>query len=104
MTKENQAAQLFSEMAANAEKLVKAAQLFGQTKDEDVAIGTTPKHLVMRRDKVELFRYKPTVEATATRIASAQRTARAGPSNVARNPSPSVLTSLPRNLASSRRT
>src|SRR6266403_792731 len=66
MTEENQAARLFSEIAANAEKLVKATQLFGQTKDEDVAIGTTPKHLVMRRDKVELFSYEPTAEATAT--------------------------------------
>jgi poly[(R)-3-hydroxyalkanoate] polymerase subunit PhaC len=66
MTEENQAARFFSEMAANTKKLVKAAQLFGQTKDEDVAIGTTPKHLVMRRDKVELFRYKPTAEGTAT--------------------------------------
>jgi len=65
MTEENQAARFFSEMAANTEKLVKAMQLIGQTKDEDVTIGTTPKHLVMRRDKVELFRSKPTAEATA---------------------------------------
>jgi poly[(R)-3-hydroxyalkanoate] polymerase subunit PhaC len=66
MTEENQAARFFNDMAASTEKLIKAAQLFGQTKDEDVAIGTTPKHLVMRRDKVELFRYEPTAEATAT--------------------------------------
>src|SRR5258706_10817375 len=66
MTEENPAARLFSEIAANTERLVKATQLFGQTKDEDVAIGTTPKHVVMRRDKVELFRYEPTAEATAT--------------------------------------
>ena len=66
MTEENQAARFFSEIAANTEKLVKATQLFGQTRDEDVAIGTTPKHLVMRRDKVELFRYEPTAEPTAT--------------------------------------
>jgi polyhydroxyalkanoate synthase len=57
MTEENPAARLFSEITASTEKLVKAAQLFGQTKDEDVAIATTPKNLVMRRDKVELFRY-----------------------------------------------
>ena len=66
MTEENQAARFFSEIAANTEKLVKATQLFGQTRDEDVAIGTTPKHLVMRRDKVELFRYEPAAEPTAT--------------------------------------
>ena len=36
--------------------------------------------------------------------ACAQRTARAGPSKVARNPSPSDFTSLPRERASSRRT
>ncbi len=65
MTEKNPAARLFSEIAANTEKLVKATQLFGQIKDEDVAIGTTPKHLVMRRDKVELFRYEPTAEPTA---------------------------------------
>ena len=61
----DQAARFFSDMAANAEKMVKATQLFGQTRDEDVAIGTTPKHLVMRRDKVELFHYEPIAEPTA---------------------------------------
>ena len=66
MTEENQAARFFNDMAASTEKLVKAMQLIGQIKDEDVTIGTTPKHLVMRRDKVELFRYVPTAEATAT--------------------------------------
>ena len=65
MTEENQAARFFSDIAANTRKMVKATELFGQTKDEDVAIGTTPKHLVMRRDKVELFRYEPVAEATA---------------------------------------
>ena len=34
---------------------------------------------------------------TASAIAEAQRTARAGPSNVAKNPSPAVPTSTPRN-------
>src|SRR3984885_8437764 len=66
MTEENQATQFFKDMAANTEKLIKATQLFGQTRDEDVTIGTTPKHLVMRRDKVELFRYEPLAAATAT--------------------------------------
>ena len=40
---------------------------------------------------------------TASAMAQAQRTARAGPSKVARNPSPSDFTSLPRERASSRR-
>src|SRR5271156_4546264 len=66
MTEDDRAARFFRDMVANTEKLVKATQLFGQTRDEDVAIGTTPKHLVMRRDKVELFRYEPLAEATAT--------------------------------------
>ena len=38
------------------------------------------------------------------RSPSAQRTARAGPSNVAKNPSPAVSTSVPRNRPSSART
>src|SRR5438270_2827148 len=62
---ENQASRFAHDMAANAEKMFKATQLFANTRDEDVAIGTTPKHLVMRRDKVELFHYEPMAEATA---------------------------------------
>ena len=42
--------------------------------------------------------------ATASTIACAQRIARAGPSNVAKNPSPAVSTSRPSKRASSRRT
>jgi hypothetical protein len=41
---------------------------------------------------------------TASTIASAHRTARAGPSNVAKNPSPAVSTSTPRNRTSNPRT
>jgi polyhydroxyalkanoate synthase len=62
---ENQASRFARDMAANAEKMFKATQLIANTRDEDVSIGTTPKHLVMRRDKVELFRYEPMAEATA---------------------------------------
>src|ERR1700729_1431004 len=65
MTEDDRAARFLRDMVANTEKMVKATQLFGQTRDEDVAIGTTPKHLVMRRDKVELFHYEPMAEATA---------------------------------------
>lgn len=56
---ENQASRFAREVAANTEKMFKATQLIANTRDEDVAIGTTPKHLVMRRDKVELFHYEP---------------------------------------------
>ena len=62
---ENQASRFARDMAANAEKMFKATQLIANTRDEDVNIGTTPKHLVMRRDKVELFRYEPMTQATA---------------------------------------
>ena len=41
---------------------------------------------------------------TSSRIAVAQRTARTGPSNIAKNPSPAVSSSSPRNSASRRRT
>ena len=62
---ENQASRFARDMAANAEKMFKATQLIANTRDEDVSIGTTPKHLVMRRDKVELFHYEPMAAATA---------------------------------------
>lgn len=62
---ENQTSRFARDMAANAEKMFKATQLIANTRDEDVAIGTTPKHLMMRRDKVELFHYEPMAEATA---------------------------------------
>ena len=62
---ENQASRFARDMAANAEKILKATQLIANTRDEDVNIGTTPKHLVMRRDKVELFHYEPMAQATA---------------------------------------
>ena len=52
---ENHASRFARDIAANAEKIFKATQLIANTRDEDVNIGTTPKHLVMRRDKVELF-------------------------------------------------
>jgi polyhydroxyalkanoate synthase subunit PhaC len=65
MTEDDRAARFFRDMVANTEKMVKARQLFEQTKDEDVTIGTTPKQLVMRRDKVELFHYEPMAEPIA---------------------------------------
>ena len=45
-----------------SDKLLKAGKLLSAIKDEDVDVGATPKTLVMRRDKVELFRYTPLTE------------------------------------------
>jgi polyhydroxyalkanoate synthase subunit PhaC len=45
--------------AAMTEKFFKAGRLLSGIKDQDVDVGATPKMLVMRRDKVELFRYAP---------------------------------------------
>jgi polyhydroxyalkanoate synthase len=49
----------FAEMS---DKLLKAGKLLSSIKDEDVDVGATSKTLVMRRDKVELFRYTPLTE------------------------------------------
>src|SRR5260221_12306043 len=62
---EDQTLRFARDMAANTEKMLKATQLIARTRDEDVNIATTPKHLVMRRDKVESFRYEPMADATA---------------------------------------
>jgi polyhydroxyalkanoate synthase subunit PhaC len=53
------AASAFPDMT---DKILKAGKLLSGIKDEDVDVGATPKKLVMRRDKVELFRYEPLAE------------------------------------------
>jgi polyhydroxyalkanoate synthase len=63
---ENQAARFAQEVAANTEKVFKATQLIANTRDEEVKVGTTPKHLVMRRDRVELFRYESLAQQTVS--------------------------------------
>jgi polyhydroxyalkanoate synthase len=63
---ENQAARFAREVAANTQKVFKATRLIANTRDEEVNVGTTPKHLVMRRDKVELFRYEPLAQQTVS--------------------------------------
>jgi len=45
-----------------SDKLLKAGRLLSAIKDADVDVGATPKKLVMRRDKVELFRYEALTE------------------------------------------
>jgi polyhydroxyalkanoate synthase len=59
MSDEAPAARMAREFADSAAKLNKAAELLVKIKDEDVDVGATPKHLIMRRDRVELFRYEP---------------------------------------------
>ncbi|ASS60207.1 MULTISPECIES: class III poly(R)-hydroxyalkanoic acid synthase subunit PhaC [Rhizobium] len=50
------------DFAENVGKFHKGADVLAGIRDEDVDVGATPKTLVMRRDKVELFRYEPTAK------------------------------------------
>ena len=45
-----------------SDKLLKAGRLLSAINDADVDVGATPQKLVMRRDKVELFRYEALTE------------------------------------------
>jgi len=65
MSEENLAARYAREFADTTAKMSKAAEIFAKTKDADIDVGATPKHLVMRRDKVELYRYEPIAERKA---------------------------------------
>ncbi|NKK67959.1 class III poly(R)-hydroxyalkanoic acid synthase subunit PhaC [Rhizobium leguminosarum bv. viciae] len=53
---------LLKDFAENVGKFHKGADVLAGIRDADVDVGATPKTLVMRRDKVELFRYEPTAE------------------------------------------
>ena len=44
------------------ERFAQGTKLFGDVKDEDVQIGTTPKDLVWQHDKISLYRYRPLTE------------------------------------------
>jgi polyhydroxyalkanoate synthase len=59
MSEDGPMAQMARDFVDGATKMRKAAELLAKVKDSDVDVGATPKHLVMRRDKVELFRYEP---------------------------------------------
>src|ERR1700747_1077419 len=63
---EDHGARFAGEITANVEKIFKAMQLIADTRDEKVMVGPTPKHLVMRRDKVELFRYELLAQQTVS--------------------------------------
>jgi polyhydroxyalkanoate synthase subunit PhaC len=62
MTSQKSDSQTADGFAEITEKLFKAGKLLSAIKDQDVDVGATPKTLVMRRDKVELFRYEPLTE------------------------------------------
>ncbi|HKG82760.1 MAG TPA: alpha/beta fold hydrolase, partial [Beijerinckiaceae bacterium] len=51
------------EIADLGKRIAEGAKLFGEIRDEDVAIATTPKDEVWREDKVTLYRYRPLAEA-----------------------------------------
>ena len=52
----------FTEAREMGERFASGTKLFGEVKDEDVQIATTPKDLVWQRDKVSLYRYRPLTE------------------------------------------
>lgn len=61
----NTACNIFlKDFAENVGKFHRAANVLVGMRNEDIDVGATPKTLVLRRDKVELFQYKPTAERT----------------------------------------
>ena len=62
MSSEKQGWNAAAPFAEMTDKMLKAGKLLSEIKDDDVDVGATPKTLVMRRDKVELFRYTPIAE------------------------------------------
>ena len=55
-------AEAIAEAAALGQRVASGAALFGDIKDEDVQIATTPKDEIWHQDKVSLFRYRPLAE------------------------------------------
>ena len=52
----------FAEAKGFSERLAQGTKLFGEVKDEDVQIATTPKDEIWRQDKVTLYHYRPLAE------------------------------------------
>jgi polyhydroxyalkanoate synthase len=52
----------FAEAKGFSERLAQGTKLFGEVKDEDVQIATTPKDEIWRQDKVTLYHYRPLTE------------------------------------------
>ncbi len=57
-------ARAMSDAARIGTKLMTGTRLLSKLRDEDVAIATTPKDLVWRRDKVSLYHYRPLAPQT----------------------------------------
>jgi len=55
-------ARAFAEAKGFSERLAQGTKLFGEVKDEDVQIATTPKDEIWRQDKVTLYHYRPLAE------------------------------------------
>ena len=60
--------QALAEASTLAKRLAEGTKLFGEVKDEDVQIATTPKDEVWRQDKVTLYRYRPLADRQSIRI------------------------------------
>lgn len=60
--KENVFNDFLKSLVENASKMGKGADVLAGIRDEDVDVGSTPKTLIQRRDKVELYRYDATTE------------------------------------------
>ena len=52
-----------AEVSALGRRIAEGAKLFGEIRDTDVQIATTPKDLVWSQDKVSLYRYRPLAES-----------------------------------------
>jgi len=55
-------ARAFAEAKGFSERLAQGTKLFGEVKDEDVQIATTPKDEIWHQDKVTLYHYRPLAE------------------------------------------
>ncbi|MEZ4863119.1 MAG: class III poly(R)-hydroxyalkanoic acid synthase subunit PhaC [Caldilineaceae bacterium] len=61
-----QPAQMLQEFTDLNRKLVQGMENFTKLREEDIHIGTAPKHEVYREDKVVLYRYEPVVKKPIT--------------------------------------
>jgi poly[(R)-3-hydroxyalkanoate] polymerase subunit PhaC len=52
----------FDDAKSFGERIAQGTKMFGQVRDEDVQIATTPKDEIWRQDKVTLYHYRPRAE------------------------------------------
>ena len=62
----NAAAQAIAEFSDFNLKMARGQKMLGRLKDDDIQIATADKEVVLRHDKVTLYRYKATAKATLT--------------------------------------